>query len=154
MPGLANIAMGTAPLLGGALLGVAAGNLRGPDVRAGIKADLDLLDRIPPEQTQRRAELQRTIDARIDDLVAASDNNRALRAAAAAYQGNWRDIVLFVCAVLFTIVWWNVKHSRPDWLTMFIALIVLSVIAGLYAARGLLRALTGLVRRSGKTSAG
>jgi len=24
---------------------------------------------------------------------------------AASYEGNWRDIVVFICAVLFTIIW-------------------------------------------------
>lgn len=47
MPGLAEIALGAAPIAGGALLGAVAGNLKGPDVRAVIKTDLDLLDRIP-----------------------------------------------------------------------------------------------------------
>ena len=70
---------------------------------------MDLLDRLPPEATARRADLQHTIDLRIDALVAATHQGRALREAAASYQGNWRDVVLFVYTVLFTVVWWNVK---------------------------------------------
>lgn len=141
MPGLAEIALAGAPIAGGALLGVAAGNLRPPDIRALIAKDMDLLDRIPADQVQRRAELQRVIDIRVDDLIAAVDKNRELRQLAASYEGNWRDIVVFICAVLFTIVWWNVDHSRTNWVLMFVVMIVLSILAGVYAARGILRGL-------------
>ncbi|HUO36890.1 MAG TPA: hypothetical protein VMU34_03150, partial [Mycobacterium sp.] len=96
MPGITEIALGTAPIFGGALLGVAAGQLRGPDFRGQLKADLDLLDRLPPGETARRAALQDSIDQRIDDLVQANKRSRQLRAAASSYQGNWRDIVLFL----------------------------------------------------------
>ena len=70
MPSLLSAALGAAPIFGGALLTAAAGQLKGPDVRALIKQDLDLLDRIPAEQTQRRAEFQRTIDERIERIAA------------------------------------------------------------------------------------
>ncbi|MDF2830330.1 MAG: hypothetical protein K0R01_3613, partial [Mycobacterium sp.] len=120
MPGFAELAMAGAPIAGGALLGVVAGNLRGPDIRGTIKQDMDLLDRLPAEQVERRAELQRVIDMRVDDIVAGVDRNRSLREVAASYQGNWRDIVVFLCGILFTIVWWNVPHSRANWLLMFI----------------------------------
>jgi len=141
MPGIAEIALAGAPIAGGALLGLAAGTFRGPDIRAEIKADMELLDHIPHEQAERRAELQRVIDLRLDDIVASIDRGREIRALASSYQGNWRDIVVFVCAVLFTIVWWNVSHSRSNWLVMFIVLIVLSIVAAVYAARGIFRAL-------------
>ena len=49
--------------------------------------------------------------------------------------------MVFICAVLFTIIWWNVSHSRSNWLFMFIVLIVLSVLAAIYAARGVLAAI-------------
>jgi hypothetical protein len=147
MPGLASMALSTAPILGGALLGVAAGQLKGPDFRGTIKQDLDLLDRLPPEQTARRAALQRTIDQRIDDLVEANDRSRALRALASSYQGNWRDVVLFLCAVLFTFVWWNVNHQRPNWLPMFIVMILASAVTAVYALRGTRRSMARLIRR-------
>lgn len=147
MPGLASMALGAAPIFGGALLGVTAGQLKGPDIRGIIKQDLDLLDRIPSEQTKRRADLQRTIGARIDDLVAASDRSRALRAAASSYRGDWRDIVLFVSTVLFTFVWWHVSHQRGNWLPMFVTLILVSVVTAGYALRGMLRGLTDVLRR-------
>ncbi len=44
MPGIAELALGAAPIAGGALLGAAAGNLKPPDVRGLITKDLDLLD--------------------------------------------------------------------------------------------------------------
>ncbi len=147
MPGLAEIALGSAPLVGGALVGAAVGNLRGPDIRAGIKADLDLLDRLPAEQTARRAALQRTIDDRIDALVAAADQRRALRSWALSYRGNWRDIVLFVCVVLFSVIWWQVDHARPNWAALFVALVVLAAVTAAYAARGLVRSARAVLRR-------
>src|SRR5246127_1305360 len=141
MPGFPEIALGAAPIMGGALLGAAAGQIRGPDFRGAIKADLDLLERIPPEESARRAALQRSINQRIDDLVEANQRSRQLRAAASSYEGNWRDIVLVLCAVLFTIVWWNVPHSRTTWLLMFIAMIVVSIAPPYYPFRGARRAL-------------
>ena len=148
MPGIGQLALGAAPIFGGALLGIAAGQIKGPDVRAAIKADLDLLDRIPDEESGRRAALQRSIDQRIDDLVWANRRNRALRAAASSYEGNWRDIVLVLCAVLFTIVWWNVPHSRTNWMFLFVVMIIVSVVAALYAFRGLSQSLRALFRRN------
>jgi hypothetical protein len=146
MPGIADLALAGAPIAGGALLGIAAGNLRGPDIRNLIKQDMDLLDRLPPEQIKRRAELQRVIDIRVDDLIAAVDKSRSLLEIAQSYRGNWRDIVVFLCAILFTIIWWNVSHSRSNWLVMFVVMIIVSVLAALYAGRGIYSALSKLVR--------
>ena len=147
MAGLGQMALNSAPVFGGVLFAVAAGQLRGPNYRGLIKEDMDLLDRLPPEATARRAELQRTIDARIDDLVIANDRSLALRKAAVSYQGNWRDVVLLLCALLFTFVWWEVNHSRDNWLVTFILLVVLSTVTAAYALRGLLRAASSFVRR-------
>jgi hypothetical protein len=141
MPGIAELALGAAPLAGGALLGVVAGNIKGPDIRGLIVKDLDLLERIPDDQPELRAGLKRSIDQRIADLIAANDRSQQMRTAAMSYQGDWRDIFVFICAVLFTVIWWNVKHDRPNWLVMFVAMIVLCIAAGIYAARGVLRAL-------------
>jgi hypothetical protein len=147
MPGIAELALGAAPIAGGAMLGAIAGNFKGPDVRGLIAKDLDLLNRLPPEQVDRRARLQASIDQRIDDLITAGERSRELREAALSYRGNWRDIVVFICALLFTFIWWNVSHSRANWLVMFIAMVVLSVAAGIYAGRGLLRALNRFLHR-------
>lgn len=141
MPGFAELALGAAPIAGGALLGVVAGNVRGPDFRGMIAKDLDLLDRIPADQVELRERLKRSIDGRIDDLITTTERSRELRIAAMSYQGNWRDVVVFLCAVLFTVVWWNVSHSRTNWAVMFAVMILVSVVSGIYAARGLLRAL-------------
>ncbi|MGN7779153.1 hypothetical protein ACTJJE_06490 [Mycolicibacterium sp. 22603] len=148
MPGIAEIALGAAPIAGGALLGLAAGAFKGPDIRGNIKADMELLEKIPEDQIERRAALQRSIDIRIDDIVGAVEKQRELRQLAASYEGNWRDIVVFVCTVLFAIVWWNVSHDRTNWLVMFVMLIVLSVIAAIYAARGILAAILRARRKS------
>jgi len=148
MPGIAEIALGAAPIAGGALMGLVAGNLKGPDFRGMIKTDLELLEMIPPENTSLRADLEASINRRISDLIVSTEKSRELREAASSYKGNWRDSVLFVCAVLFTIVWWNVPHSRTNWLVMFVVLIALSIVVGLYAGRGILRALRGAGRRA------
>jgi diacylglycerol kinase len=92
----------------------------------------------------------RTIELRIDDLVSATHKSRQLRAAAASYEGNWRDIVLVVCAVLFTYVWWHVSHHRADWLLMFIVLIGVCVVTAVYAFRGSVRSARRLVRSTPK----
>ena len=151
MSGLAGLALGTVPIAGGALLALAGGQLKGlfgaADYRGLIKQDQELLNGIPPEQTARRAELQRTIDARIDDLIAATDRNRALRQEASGYQGNWRDAVLCVCIVLFAVIWWIVSHSRTNWLPMFIVLILLAVMTAFYAARGFVMSVRKTVHR-------
>jgi ABC-type antimicrobial peptide transport system permease subunit len=147
MPGFAEIALGAAPIAGGALLGIAAGGIKGPDIRGVIIKDMELLERIPPEQAELRERLKRSIDQRIEDLITTTERTRELRTAAMSYEGNWRDIVVFVCTVLFTVVWWNVSHDRTNWLVMFIVLVLLTVVAGIYAARGILRAL-GKVKRN------
>ena len=141
MPGLAELALGAAPIAGGALLGVAAGNLRPPDIRGNIKKDMELLEMLPPEQVARRAELQRVIDIRIDDIIAGIDKNRSMREIATSYQGNWRDIVVFICGVLFTIVWATAVDptKRANYWIMLVVLIIATVAAGAYAARGVVR---------------
>lgn len=136
MPGLGQIALNSAPIFGGAMLAIAAGQFKGPDFRALIRQDMDLLDRLPADATKRRANLQRTIDARIDDLIDAADKSHALRKAAMSYRGNWRDIVLLVCVLLFTIIWWNVNHGRANWLPTFVLLILLAAVTAVYALRG------------------
>lgn len=147
MPGIAELALGAAPIAGGAMLGVIAGNLKPPDVRGLIAKDMDLLERLPADQPERRARLQASIDQRIDELITAGERTRELRDAAMSYRGNWRDIVLFLCAILFTVVWWNVSHARTNWLVMFIAMILLSVATGIYAGRGIARAIRTFLHR-------
>jgi len=148
MPGIAELALGAAPIAGGALLGVAAGNLKPPDVRGNIAKDMDLLERIPDDRPELKARLKESIDRRIDTLIKADERSREIRIAAMSYTGNWRDIVVFVCAILFSVVWWNVSHSRASWMVMFIVMIIVSVVAGIYAGRGLLRAAAHLMRRN------
>lgn len=149
MPGLAAIALGSAPIFGGALLAVASGQFVGRDFRNGIKEDMDLLERLPEDDDTRRAALQRSISDRIDDLIASNEKRRQFRAAAIVYQGNWRDIVLFLCAVLFTVVWWGVDHDRKSWLPLLIILIFASVVTAGYALRGARRSLLKLFQRNG-----
>ena len=147
MPGIAELALGAAPIAGGAMLGVIAGNLKPPDVRGLIAKDMDLLERLPADQPERRARLQASIDQRIDELITAGERTRELRDAAMSYRGNWRDIVLFLCALLFTYVWWNISHARSNWLVMFIAMVLLSVATGIYAGRGIARAIRTFLHR-------
>ena len=149
MVGIADLAMGAAPIAGGALLGALAGTFKGPDFRATIKADIELLNSIPAENVALRSALQRSIDERIHELIANVDRSREMRMAVGSYTGNWRDAVLFVCAVLFTVVWWNVPHSRTNWLPTFVFLVILSVVVGLYAARGVLQIGRRFTKRAG-----
>ena len=130
------------------MLGAVAGNLKGPDVRGLIAKDMDLLERIPEDRPELKARLKESIDQRIDDLITTTERGRELRLAAMSYRGNWRDIVVFIAAILFTIVWWNVSHSRANWLVMFIVMVIVSVAAGIYAGRGLLRAIGRFLGRN------
>lgn len=136
MAGVGDMALGAAPIAGGALLGALMGSVKGPDFRALIKSDIELLDSLPEESVELRAALRRSIDERVWELIATVDRNRSLREAASGYKGNWRDIFVFLCAVMFTLVWWNVPHSRSNWLVTFIVLVILSAVVGLYATRG------------------
>jgi hypothetical protein len=49
LPGLAELALSTAPVFGSALLVVAAGQFKGPDYRSLIEQHMELVDRLPPE---------------------------------------------------------------------------------------------------------
>jgi hypothetical protein len=138
MAGIGDMALGAAPIAGGALLGALMGTVKGPDFRALIKEDIELLDKLPEESVELRAALRHSIDQRVWELIATVDRNRELREAASGYKGNWRDIFVFLCALMFTIVWWNVPHSRSNWLITFIVLLILSTVVGLYATRGVI----------------
>ena len=118
------------------MLGALAGSFKGPDFRELIKSDIALLNSLPEDAVELRAALRNSIEMRVYELVATVDRNRELRLAASGYKGNWRDIFVFITAVVFTIVWWNVPHSRTNWTITFVILLVLSGIVGLYATRG------------------
>jgi hypothetical protein len=133
---------------GGALFGAAVGQLKGPNLRQGIKQDLELLEQMPEIEAARQKALRRSIDDRIDELIVAEDTARRLRAAAISYQGNWRDIVLFLCTVLFSVVWWSADHDRDSWLPMFITTIVASVVAAGYTVRALRRSMRRVGRHA------
>jgi hypothetical protein len=148
MGGVADLALGLAPVAAGIGLGAMVGYVKGPDIRKALKQDLELLDQLPLEQAQRRAELQRTIDTRIDDLIATVDRYRLLRKAAVSYRGDVRDFMLFFCAVLFTGVWWGVDHHKTSWLPMFVVLIVVSVLTAWYAFRSVRSSVARLVHRN------
>ena len=144
MAGIGDIALGAAPIAGGAMLGSLVGAFKGPDIRTALQSDIELLKSLPEESVALRSELQRTIDMRVYELVAFLDRNYELRQTAGTYKGNWRDVVLLLCALLFTLVWWNVPHSRTNWLITFIVLVIVSIVIGLYAARGVIAALRRL----------
>ena len=75
-------------------------------------------------------------DADSEREFRAHDDANGLRAATFAQ----------VVGILFTIVWWNVPHSRSNWLLMFIVMVIASVVAGIYAGRGIVRAVRALGR--------
>jgi ABC-type xylose transport system permease subunit len=141
MAGLGALALGAAPLAGGLLVGGMAG--RGgpsaPDLRAIIKSELDLLERIPEDQVTRRAALEQVIAQHIDALVVAIEKSRQLQRRTSYLTENWRDLVLVLTTVLFTVVAWQADHHRPLWLPIIIAAILMSVVTALYVLRGFLR---------------
>jgi len=141
MSGLGAFALGAAPLAGGLLVGGMAGSggPNAPDLRAVIKSELDLLERIPEDQVTRRAALEQVIAAHIEDLVVAIEKSRQLQRRISYLTENWRDVVLFLTSVLFTVVAWHADHHRPVWLPIIIAAILMSVVTALYVLRGFLR---------------
>src|SRR5882762_1659300 len=141
MSGLGAFALGAAPLAGGLLVGGMAGSggPNAPDLRAVIKSELDLLERIPEDQVTRRAALEQVIAAHIDALVVAIEKSRQLQRRISYLTENWRDVVLFLTSVLFTVVAWHADHHRPVWLPIIIAAILMSVVTALYVLRGFLR---------------
>jgi len=140
MSGLGTFALGAAPLAGGVLVGGMAGKGRpsGPDLRAVIKSELNLLERIPEDQVTRRAALEQLIAEHLDDFLVAVEKSRQRQRSISYFTENWRDVVLFLTSVLFTVVAWHADHNRPHWLPIFIAAILLSVVTALYVLRGFL----------------
>ena len=141
MSGLGAFALGAAPLAGGLMVGGMAGKggPSAPDLRAIIKSEMDLLERIPEDQVTRRAALEQVIAQHIDALVMAIDKSRELQRRTSYFVQNWRDLVLFLTTVLFTVVAWLADHHRPHWLPIFIAAILLSVVTAMFVLRGFLR---------------
>ena len=96
MPGIAEIALGAAPIAGGALLGVAAGNLKARifAVRSSRTSTCWTGYRRKTRSAGPICSAASTSASTVSSPpVTAAD---ALREAAVSYQGNWRDIVLFV----------------------------------------------------------
>jgi ABC-type xylose transport system permease subunit len=141
MSGLGAFALGAAPLAGGLLVGgmAGAGGPSAPDLRASINSEMDLLQRIPEDQVTRRAALEQVIAQHIDALVVAIEKSRQLQRRTSYLTENWRDLVLVLTSVLFTVVAWHADHHRPVWLPIIIAAILMSVVTALYVLRGFLR---------------
>jgi ABC-type xylose transport system permease subunit len=100
---------------------------------------MDLLQRIPEDQVTRRAALEQVIAQHIDALVVAIEKSRQLQRRTSYLTENWRDLVLVLTSVLFTVVAWHADHHRPVWLPIIIAAILMSVVTALYVLRGFLR---------------
>jgi hypothetical protein len=73
-----------------------------------------------------------------------------LREAAASYEGNWRDLVVFVSPLFFTIVWWHVSRQRAHWLLMFTLMILLPTMAVFIRARGVVRTLRRVIHHKAR----
>lgn len=110
------------------------------ELRAAIKSELELLQRIPEDQVARRAALKQTIGDQIDDLIVATEKRREFKKKTRYFteRDTWRDIVLFVTTVLFAVIIWHADHHRPVWFPLFIGTIVMSVATAIYVARGFL----------------
>ena len=102
MPGLADIAVGAAPLAGGALLAGIVGGTGGrvPVLRDAITSEMDLLERIPKDDVTHRAALEQVIAQHIDALVVATEKSRQLQRRISYFTENWRDLVVFLTSVL------------------------------------------------------
>jgi hypothetical protein len=145
MAGVGEFILGSLPVLGGALLGATAG--RGGEgrerrervdfVRSLIKADQEILERVSPEETELRADLERSINGRLRALLTMGERNRTAMRAVASHVGTWRDALLFVCALIFTVAWWNLEREGALRLPLLVVLIALSVISGYYTVSGL-----------------
>ena len=55
------------------------------------------------------------------------EKSRQLQRRTSYFTENWRDLVLLLTTVLFTVVAWHADHNRPLWLPIFIAATLLSV---------------------------
>ncbi len=149
---LSNFALGAAPVVGGALLIVAGGNvLSGVNFRSRIKDDIELLRVLPEDEVELRDALRQSIVDRVEQVIEANAKWRELRVAALSREDSWRDVVMFVSAVLFTIVWWYVDHDRIVWLPLFVMLIVATLLSALLAWRSLRSAMRRLKRTPGAT---
>jgi hypothetical protein len=140
MSGLGALALGAAPLAGGIMLGGLAGKSKpgAPDLRGVIRSELELLERIPEDQVECRAALERTVSEHIDDLLISIEKRRELQNRTSFFteKEHWRDLILFLTTVLFTVVAWGVDHHRPLWPELFIAAILMSVLTATFVVRG------------------
>ena len=144
MSGLGAFAIGAAPIFGGLLLGSQAGKTNTKvDLRGIIKEELELLERLPQDQVIRRAALERTIENHLDDLIAANEKALSLKRKTrlATEVSNWRNVVLFLAAVLFVVIAWYADHHKWHWLPIFIAGILMSAVTAFIVLRGIRTAL-------------
>ncbi len=140
MVGVGAIVTGVAPLAGGLLLGGMAGRSgpSGADLRAIILSELDLLQRIPEEEVDRRAAFKRVIAEHIEALLVAQEKSREFKRKTKYFTEHWRDIIVFVTTLLFVVILWHADHQRPVWLPLLIATIVMSVVTAISVVRGFL----------------
>ena len=140
MVGVGALVTGVAPLAGGLLLGGMAGKSgpSGPDLRAVIISELDILQRIPEDEVVRRAEFKRMIGEHVEALLVAQEKSREFRRRTGYFTEHWRDIVVFVTTLLFLVVIWYGDHHRPIWLPLLIATILMSVVTAISVVRGFL----------------
>ena len=73
------------------------------------------------------------------DLVVAEERGRQRQRQISYFTENWRDLVLFLTTVLFTVITWHADHHRPVWLPLFIAATLMSVVTAQSVLRGFLR---------------
>lgn len=86
MAGIADLALGAAPTSAAHCSARWRACLGGPDFRAIIKSDVELLKSLPEDSVEVRKELKRTIDERTTELDASIDRNRELRMTATSCQ--------------------------------------------------------------------
>ena len=100
--------------------------------------ELQVLERIPDDEVARRAAFKRMIGEHVEALLVAQEKSREFRRKTRYFTEHWRDIVVFVTTLWFVVVIWHADHSRPVWLPLLIATIVMSVVTAISVVRGFL----------------
>jgi hypothetical protein len=139
MVGVGALVTGVAPPAGGVLLGGMAGKSgpSGPDLRAVILSELDLLQRIPENEVARRVAFERMIGEHVEAFLVPQEKRREFKRKTRYFTEHWRDVVVLVTTVLFIVIIWHADHHRAVWLPLLIATIVMSVVTAIPVVRGI-----------------
>jgi membrane protein YdbS with pleckstrin-like domain len=76
-------------------------------------------------------------------LVVANDKALSLKRKTRylAEVSNWRDLALFLTAVLFVVIAWYADHDKWHWLPLFVAVSLIAAVTAFFALRGFVRSI-------------